>query len=378
MNKQIQKQVSIVEVRKTVVSQIEKLGVDIPKDYSIDNAVQAAFMAIREVKDRNKRYAFDVCSPESIQRSIFSMCVQGLNPDKTQCYFIVRGSQLTIMRSYLGSIAVAKRVENWIKDVKAVAVYEDDVFDYEIVNGDKRVLRHKQSLVSTINKSIIGAYAMVVDKDDNVVSTEIMNITDIYRSWSKSSTNVFLPNGDIDPKSTHGQYPERMARRTVINRACKHIISTSSDEMLLKNAANSDPELTITEEININANQTEIDFDQPKEEVRNYSGAPLEIDFKEVDVSSDGDTDGNSEPDYISDKVYSGPIEAKADKEKCKEIFELNVTAGRKEKKDVLDDVAGFVGREISVLSDLTESEASMYIEHLKSPADDIPEPDWL
>ncbi|WP_243124300.1 recombinase RecT [Clostridium sp. AWRP] len=43
--------------------------------------------------------------------------MQGLTPAKKQCYFVVYGKQLQLMRSYMGTAAVTKRLNGRISNI---------------------------------------------------------------------------------------------------------------------------------------------------------------------------------------------------------------------------------------------------------------------
>lgn len=365
-NEIVKYQEKVSEITRTVVAQINVSNIRLPAHYNKDNALQSAFLKLQEVKDKDKRLALDVCTKDSVQRAFFSMVIQGLDPVKEQCHFIVRGSQLTLMRSYLGSIAVARRVELWLKEVRAVAVYEGDELQYDIVDGLKCNIKHVQSIQSTLNGNMVAAYALAIDQDNKVAMTEVMDLRQIHSAWRKSTRKVFLDSGQLNPESAHYQFPDRMARRTVINRLCKQIISTSSDELLLLEALKTDADITIHEEIKYNANQRRIDFDQPEgeppaDEPPADDGKPVAIDFNDPAPATE----------------TASPVEM-ATKDDCRKIYDLNVQAGRKDKADVLGQVGGFIGHEIDGLSDLTKSEAASYIAAIEDELKSEPKPDWL
>ena len=85
-------------------------AIKMPNGYSPGNALKSAWLKLQTVQDRNKQPALQVCTRTSIINALFDMCIQGLSPAKNQCYFIVRGNALTLMRSYFGTCAVLKRL----------------------------------------------------------------------------------------------------------------------------------------------------------------------------------------------------------------------------------------------------------------------------
>lgn len=83
----------------------------LPKNYNASNALNAAFLELQKVQDRNRQPALDVCSRDSIVKSLLDMTLQGLSPAKDQCYFIVYGKELQMQRSYFGTVAAVKRLD---------------------------------------------------------------------------------------------------------------------------------------------------------------------------------------------------------------------------------------------------------------------------
>lgn len=113
-----------------------------PSNYIPENALKSAWLTIQETEDKNKKPALEVCTKESIANALLSMVIQGLNPDKKQCYFIVYGNKLQLQRSYFGSMAVAKSVDIYIEDIYGMVIYGGDEFEYEISKGKKIVTKH--------------------------------------------------------------------------------------------------------------------------------------------------------------------------------------------------------------------------------------------
>ena len=231
----------------------------LPQDYSAENALKSAMLALPGITDKTGTPVTKACSKESIQNSLLSMCMQGLNPDKKQCYFIAYGSKLTMQRSHYGDIQVAKQVDPSIDDIYAAVVFEGDEFTYQIKRGKIVDINHGQQL-SNKNKNIVGAYCTVVRKDGSETST-VMTIEQIKTSWEKSPTKPVQKDGSISPDSTHGKFPEEMAKKTIVHRTCKEIINNSNDSnLMVKYAKRSSDEADAIEvevEIEENAN-TEI------------------------------------------------------------------------------------------------------------------------
>lgn len=231
-------------------------GLKLPAGYASANALKSAFFELQEVQDRNKKPALEVCTTESIANTLLDMVVQGLSPAKKQCYFIVYGNKLQLNRSYFGTQAVLKRLAD-VKDIWANVIYEGDTFDIEIVDGRETLKEHKTAFANRDNK-IIGAYCIIEKVDGEKVLTT-MTKKEIDKSWSKAKT-----------KNVQNDFPQEMAKRTVINRAAKAFVNTSDDSDLLIEAINNTTaneyqddaerkEAEIIEEINENANSEVFD-----------------------------------------------------------------------------------------------------------------------
>ena len=226
-------------------------SLQLPANYSVENALKSAALTLPSIKN------FQNCTQDSIKSSLLSMCVQGLNPDKNQCYFIAYGETLTCQRSYLGNIAVAKRVDPNIDEIYSAAVYEGDKFDYEIKRGKIVEVHHSQKLENK-SKPIVAAYATVVYRDGSEIST-VMTIGQIKKAWGQSTSKPVDEKGNVKADSVHAKFPEEMAKKTVISKACKPIIGSSSDSSLfgkyVRQCADAADAAEVDEEVTENANR---------------------------------------------------------------------------------------------------------------------------
>lgn len=221
---------NIAEIVLAKVQTMEReAGLSLPADYSAGNALNSAYLVLQDVKTKNGEPALEACTPASISLALLDMVIQGLNPAKNQCYFIAYGSSLTLQRSYMGTVTAAKRFGN-IKDVFGQVVYADDDFEYEIdpTTSIKKVTKHKQTLKNTYG-DIVAAYATVI-KTDGSTYQEIMSIDEIKKAWAQGS--------GYGSSKTHKNFPQEMCKKTVINRACKLFVNTSSDDGILAESYN--------------------------------------------------------------------------------------------------------------------------------------------
>lgn len=208
--------------------------IDLPPNYSAENAVKAAWLQISQTVDRAGKPALEVCTPASVAQALLDMVLQGLNPSKKQAYFIVYGNRLTCMRSYFGSAGIVQELTG-SEPPWAEIVYEGDEFKYEITPRGKRIKSHVQNLENIRPDKIKAAYCIISWPEEAKKQDwcEIMTWQQIQKSWQKSQT--FKPE---DPRDNHNLFPEEFCKRTVINRACKALINSTSDKRLFLEAFN--------------------------------------------------------------------------------------------------------------------------------------------
>lgn len=318
-------------VANRVKDKINLGKISLPENYRLDIALQAAYLKIEQTIDAQKRPALSVCDQNSVFSALFDMAIQGLNPIKEQCYFVVYGNKLRCMRSYMGSMMLAKQLNPKIEDIRAQLVYEDDKFCYDITNGQKIVNEHIQQIENIADDKIIGGYAMAVDANDKVLFSDLMTINDIKRSWMQSQLKPVNADGSLKAGSTHIKFSEQMAKRTIISRLCKKIISTASDNDLVISADRSDEETAslavIREEINENANKKLIDFEDKKPQVKSN-----------VAMATEGH---------------------------AKVVYDLSKQLKRH--ATLLSDCSEFIGRPIQGIREMTEEEIENYIGMLEN-----------
>lgn len=216
-------------ISEQVLSRIEQFQKDgsmiLPKNYSVENHMKSAWLALQEVEDKEHHKALQICTKESIANSLLDMVLQGLSVSKKQGYFIVYGNNLIFQRSYFGTIALAKRAGGMVSEPVANVIYEGDDFQYEIDPKTAKVaiVKHSQKLENIDNSKIKGAYALVTLADGTTQVT-IMSMQQIRAAWGQGATKGNSP--------AHKNFAEEMAKKTVIGRACKAIINSSDDAWL--------------------------------------------------------------------------------------------------------------------------------------------------
>lgn len=337
----------------------------LPANYSAENALMAAWLKLQSVEDRNKNLAINVCTSDSIANSLLDMIVQGLDPSKSQCYFVVYGKSLVCMRSYFGTIAVLKRIFGQQAYVWSECVYKGDEFEYSIEHGRKTIVKHVQKLENVDNAKLVAAYAVVepgVEGAETIV--EVMPIAKIKRAWQQGATKGDSP--------AHKGFGDEMAKKTVINRATKLAINASDDSYLVRavrrqSVAVADAQVEAAEEIE--ANSRVIDFDKTSD----ADAAPtegllkdtivVEDEITEADAESAADTMQAEEPiePEIVETAQQEEVEDGSPTQKFNsmiEALELNASSARRCAAEVLgiDDVRKLGNAEFANI--MSDSEA--------------------
>lgn len=232
-NKAIEKpkrEKSIVDSVQDRVKKLEMEGsINFPPNYSVANALRSAWLMIQDLKDRSSRPALEVCTKDSVANALLNTVVQGLNPAKKQIYYIVYGDQLQAQRSYFGTMAVTKRIPG-VTDIFADVVWKDDVIETTKEAGSWVILKHESDIdnIGDSVEDIRAAYCTITFKGGGSY-TEIMSRKQIEKAWNKSRSK---------DHATHKEFPDQMAKKTVINRACKFFLNSSDDSDLLIEAFN--------------------------------------------------------------------------------------------------------------------------------------------
>ena len=215
---------NLLEKVENQINQLQQLNqLDLPRDYSASNALRGAWLVLQQTVDKDKKPVLESCSAISISQALFRMAIEGLSVTKSQGSFIPYGGVITWQREYAGTIALAKRYSDVI-DCTANVIYEGDVFEYEIgPDGRKTIIKHEQKLENINITKIKGAYATVIR--ESCIDVEIMTIEQIKAAWAMSKSY---------PTPAHVKFPDRMCRKTVINRALNPYINSSDDSSLME------------------------------------------------------------------------------------------------------------------------------------------------
>lgn len=203
------------------IGEMQNEGLMIAQNYSVSNALSSAYYALKNSSSGN---LLQTCTQDSIYNALLDMVTQGLSPAKTQCYFIPYGNTVKLTRSYFGTMKVVKQLPE-VKDIYAQIIFKGDEFEAENVDGRWKFVSHKSSWKNQDNP-IEGAYC-VIEKTDGEKILTIMTKKEIDKSWAQAKT-----------KNVQNNFPQEMAKRTVINRAAKQFFNTSDDNDLFIDAVN--------------------------------------------------------------------------------------------------------------------------------------------
>ena len=226
-NNLVQIQKDITDTVSTKITELEKTGLQLPKNYNAQNALKAAFFTLNETITRDKKPVLVACDKASIANTLLDMVTQGLSPAKNQCYFIPYGSKLQMQRSYFGTVAVLKRL-NDIADVKAEVIHKGDEFEIGSNQDMETVVSKFVPKFENLDNELVGAFA-IIKRTDGQLDYTIMTKKQIDKSWAQTRQR----NNQVQKN-----FGDEMAKRTVLNRAAKMYINTSDDSDLLTDAIN--------------------------------------------------------------------------------------------------------------------------------------------
>ena len=295
MNNQVAQQQKPTKLTDLVLDRVKQMqdtqDLSLPKNYNASNALNAAFLELQKVQDRNHRPALEVCSHDSIVKSLLDMTLQGLSPAKDQCYFIVYGNELQMQRSYFGTVAAVKRLDG-VKKVRAEVVHEKDDFEIGANEDMELVVKRFVPKFENQDNQIVGAFAMI--KTDEGTDFTVMTKKEIDQSWAQTRQK----NNKVQQN-----FSQEMAKRTVLNRAAKMFINTSDDSDLLTGAIN---DTTSNEYDDERRDVTPVE-DEKQSTDKLLEGFQKSQEAKAKGVSNNGNSNENKEE--VSEEVADGQTE---------------------------------------------------------------------
>lgn len=203
-------------------------GLALPADYNVQNAVISSYLIISQ----DPKLA--MCDKQSIASALIDMATMGLNASKNQCYFVPYNNKLQLQPSYFGKITAIKRIRG-VVDVIADVLYKETEYELSVdeYGNDSITITKPCPLDKRTSDNIVGAWAKIILKEDvwgRKHHTCIMTMEQIKKSWGQGATKGNSP--------AHKNFPEEMAKKSVINRCCKNFVNSAKDNDILIEALN--------------------------------------------------------------------------------------------------------------------------------------------
>lgn len=203
-------------------------SVNFPQNYSVGNALKSAWLIYQQDAK------LQACDPNSVANALLDMCIGGLNPSKSQCYFVPMGNKCTLMTSYFGKQTMVKRIKG-VKDVRADVIYRDTKYELivDVFGNDDIQITEPCPLDMRKNENIIGAWARII-LDPEIFGTDsfvtIMTLEDIQ--------NAFNMGNAKGASKAHKSFLNEMAKKTAINRCIKNFVNTRDDQDIIIDVLN--------------------------------------------------------------------------------------------------------------------------------------------
>lgn len=177
-----------------------QLAMVLPKHMSADRMARVAITAILKTPKLMQ------CKPESLLQALMLCSQTGLEPDGRNAHLIPYGDMVQVIFDWKGLVALAER--NGVKNIRAVAVCDNDEFNFEIKDG-RPTVSHKIDWKKPRGNAYV-FYGTCLRNDE--LDVEVMHKDDIdaIRKRSKASGS--------GPWVT--DY-EEMAKKTVLRRMSK-------------------------------------------------------------------------------------------------------------------------------------------------------------
>jgi recombination protein RecT len=218
---------SIIEFIEMKKDEIMKI---LPKNLPIDKFQRIV------INQFNKNPKLFECTQISVFDALMSAAELGLFPSSTtgQAYLIPYGNKCQYQTGYQGYIELANRT-GLFQYINAETVYSNDIFEIELGGNPK--LTHKPSLKDRGN--IIGYYAIAFLKVGEFHPFKYMSLKEIEDRKPKKYDSSFWRD-----------YPEQMAKKTVIKELLKTSFKTDNIERAFELDAESDSFSYDAKEIN--------------------------------------------------------------------------------------------------------------------------------
>ncbi len=227
--KKIQEE-TVNQIMEIVEAQQASGELVLPDKYVPGNALKLAWLHLQDVKTKEKKPVLEVCTKVSICNALLKMVLQGMNVSKDHGAFIAYGNQLSWQKMVAGNMMLAKR-DAGVVDVNPQIIYEGDKYVTKVnERGIRELVEHDSPIENQDPDKIKGGYAVAYFKDGTTKLTQ-MTFGQIRQAW--------LMGGELT--KAHKNFPDQMAEKTLINRACKREIASTDDTELLERLPDSSP-----------------------------------------------------------------------------------------------------------------------------------------
>lgn len=296
-------------VLNKVVNMQASGGLTVPEGYDPTNALHSAWLIFEG--DNKLKATTDI----SKANALLKMVALGLDPGKMQGYFIPYKDVVQFQTSYHGNVMILKR-DSGALAVNANVIYKGDDFKFVIdpKTGGRKVTKHEQTLESLDSKDPVGAWVEITFEDERLNHTEIMTFQQIKQAWMQSM--MIKDEEGIKRSKTHNNFQEEMIKKTVINRAAKRFVNTTSVSFNNK----------LAEQIDDKARKQVFDS-----EIQDEQAAEV-LDF---DLSQQINTKKEAEPELVNVNNDTGEI---IENEQPAEAYEENPFANTDDKVQQFED----------------------------------------
>lgn len=180
-----------------------QLAMALPKHVTADRLIRVTVTSLRRTPNLVK------CATASLISCIFQAAQLGLEVDNGlgHAYLVPFGQECTLIVGYKGMVDLARR-SGQVSTIKAVAVHEGDVFEWEEGLDPKLVHKPKPD---NRKSPIVYVYAVCKLRDGSS-QFEVMSLGEVKEIQSKSRSGKSGP---------WVQHFEEMAKKTVIRRLFK-------------------------------------------------------------------------------------------------------------------------------------------------------------
>ena len=195
---------------------IQTGGTPVPPGYDFETALKAVRRQLSE--DRGDGPDWQSGSATSLANALYDMVTLGLSLEDKSCYLFRKSRtspQYVLRRSYYGTQKVVRELYPDCR-IFAAAVYDGEQFSLgKFVNGRPEAIIHFPDLACINNGRIVASYAVITDRDDKVIGYGILNAAAIET----------IRSGRGGRNEVWNSYPEEMAKKSAINRACKSLVN---------------------------------------------------------------------------------------------------------------------------------------------------------